>query len=305
MPAAARLRRLLATALLVLLTALTVAGCGRADADRVAQDVKREARNRADDLRQRAEAARRQAERRVDRIRARIEEVLGQIRAAVPRAQHTSPRVQARGRTGTTTIDAFLTDVLQSVDDYWTKTFRANGLPAPSVRYDWIPPGGRQLTGCGAVADDNAAFYCPSDDTIYVAQRFAADLYNGVLRNLPGERTGQGHAAGDFGVAYVVAHEYAHNIQDELGLFRLGRDNASKPFELQADCMAGTWGASVYAAGRVDQSDIQEAVDTALAVGDFDYSSANHHGTPAERRDAWLTGFRQADPGACSRYVPA
>jgi predicted metalloprotease len=68
--------------------------------------------------------------------------------------------------------------------------------------------------------------------------------------------------------------------------------------------MAGTWGSAVFAAGRVDRQDIQEAIDTALAVGDFDVSSANHHGTPAERRDAWLTGFRSGDPSACRRFVP-
>jgi hypothetical protein len=45
-------------------------------------------------------------------------------------------------------------------------------------------------------------------------------------------------------------------------------------------------------------------VSTALAVGDFEYGNANHHGTPEERRAAWLNGFRSGDPSACSRYVP-
>jgi len=159
------------------------------------------------------------------------------------------------------------------------------------------------LTGCGAPADDNAAFYCPADDTIYIAQRFATDLYHGVLRGLPGESSG-GRAAGDFGVAYIVAHEYAHNLQHELGLFSLARSNSSKPFELQADCLAGAWGSSVYAAGRLHPGDIEEALGTALAVGDFDVSSANHHGTPEERRTAWLDGFEAAEPSRCARYVP-
>ena len=173
------------------------------------------------------------------------------------------------------------------------------------MRYSWVPPGGRRPTACGAVARDDAAFYCPTDDTIYVAQRFAADLYEGVLRGLPGERAGYGRAAGDFGVAYVVAHEYAHNLQHELGLFSLGQGNSSKPIELQADCMAGSWGNSVYAEGRLEPGDIEEAVSTALAVGDFDVSDRNHHGRPEERRDAWLTGFESGDPSVCSRYAPS
>jgi predicted metalloprotease len=288
-------RRLILALLTLLL--LVVPACGADDAEELADRAREEARQRSDEIREDLEA-------RADRLRRRIEEALGDLERAVPRAERTSPKVQARGRTGTTTIDAFLTDVITSVDTYWTRTMRASGLPEPRVRYVWVPPGGRRLTRCGAVAGDDAAFYCPADDTIYVAQRFATDLYNGVIRGLPGERSG-GRAAGDFGVAYVVAHEYAHNLQHELGLFSLGRGNSSKPIELQADCMAGSWGNSVYAEGGLEPGDVEEAVSTALAVGDFDVSGRNHHGTPQERRDAWLTGFRSGDPSVCSRFAPS
>ena len=289
-----------ARSILVLAVLLSVlaGGCGSENAEDLADRARVEARERADKLRT-------SLEERTDRLRRRIEEALGDLERAVPRAERTSPEVQARGRTGTTTIDAFLTDILGSVDAYWTRTLRASGMPEPAVRYVWIPPGRRVWTGCGATAGDDAAFYCPVDDTIYVAQRFAADLYRGALRGLPGERAGFGRATGDFGVAYVVAHEYAHNLQHELGLFSLGGANSSEPIELQADCMAGSWGASVYAEGRLQPGDIEEAVGTALAVGDFDVSSRNHHGTPEERRDAWLTGFESDDPSVCSRFAPA
>ncbi len=69
--------------------------------------------------------------------------------------------------------------------------------------------------------------------------------------------------------------------------------------------MAGSWGNSVYAEGRLEPGDVEEAVSTALAVGDFDVSNRNHHGTPEERRQAWLTGFESGDPSVCSRYAPA
>ena len=46
-------------------------------------------------------------------------------------------------------------------------------------------------------------------------------------------------------------------------------------------------------------------MSTALAVGDFEFASAGHHGTPEQRRDAWLLGFRTGEPSECSRYVPA
>ena len=78
-----------------------------------------------------------------------------------------------------------------------------------------------------------------------------------------------------------------------------------EPIELRADCMAGSWGASVYAEGRLQPGDIEEAVGTALAVRDFDVSSRNLHGTPQERREAWLAGFESDDPSVCARYAPS
>jgi uncharacterized protein len=61
----------------------------------------------------------------------------------------------------------------------------------------------------------------------------------------------------------------------------------------------------VYAEGKLQPGDIEEAVGTALAVGDFDRRSPGHHGTPEERRAAGLNGFESADPSACAQYVPA
>jgi predicted metalloprotease len=198
-------------------------------------------------------------------------------------------------------IAPFLDGVLASVDTYWHETLAADGRPAPSVRHAWVAPGGRVDTACGVQAADDAAFYCPPGDTIYVGQAFADALYHGVLRGLPGERAGFGRAAGDFAVAYVVAHEYAHNVQQESGILA-GRTRAL-PVELNADCLAGTWARWDYGQGKLDPTDIQEALDTALAVGDFDFLSPQHHGTPQERRDALLTGLRSGSPPACDRYL--
>jgi predicted metalloprotease len=78
-----------------------------------------------------------------------------------------------------------------------------------------------------------------------------------------------------------------------------------KPFELQADCLAGAWGNSVYEQGLLQPGDVEEAINTALAVGDFDVGNQQHHGRPEERREAWLLGFEGGNPSACDRYVPA
>jgi uncharacterized protein len=292
--------------ILVLATLAALPGCGGGDGggalgDRVRTQVEQVRR----DVEQRIERAQREFQQRRDRFGKHIREVLAQFQKAFERPEQTSPTVQSRGRTGPQSIDAFLTDLLRDIDGYWTRTLRAANLPEPRIRYDWIAPGGSALTGCGQAAGDTAAFYCPTDDTIYVAQRFAADLYRGVARGLPGEQAGYGHAAGDFAVAYVLAHEYGHNIQQELGIFDNRVTPSAEPYELQADCFAGTWAYSVYAAGHLQPGDLQEAVNTALAVGDFDLGNAQHHGTPTQRRDALLTGFRSGDPSVCSRYLPA
>jgi predicted metalloprotease len=94
-------------------------------------------------------------------------------------------------------------------------------------------------------------------------------------------------------------------VQFELGFYELLRpSDGVKAFELQADCMAGLWGNAVYQEGRYDAQDVEQAISTAQAVGDFDFGTAQHHGTPDERRAAWLDGFRTGDPARCRAYVP-
>jgi predicted metalloprotease len=198
-------------------------------------------------------------------------------------------------------IAPYLDQELASVDTYWHETFAAEGRPAPAVGHVWVVPGGRVATACGVQAADDAAFYCPPDDTIYIGQAFARSIYDGVAQGLPGQKAGYGRAAGDFAVAYVVAHEYAHNVQQEKGL--LARRTRALPTELNADCLAGTWARWDYGKGQITQADVQEALDAAMAVGDFDYLNPNHHGTPRERRDALQTGLDSGSPSACDRYL--
>ena len=300
--AAARSLRLI---LLVLLWGLVLSGCGNEDVDR----LKEQSRERTEELRERGKERYRElrarAEKLSERVAARVNEVLDELERAVPEAGAGTRAPAAGPQTESGTIDAYLTEVLGSVDAYWTKTLRASGREEPRVSYNWIPQGRRARTACGALADDRAAFYCPADDTIYIGQVLAAELYQGLNEDFPGQRAGYGKAVGDFGVAYVVSHEYAHNLQNEFGTFGdASRRGSSKPFELQADCMAGLWGNSVYRAGKLKPGDIEEAMNTALASGDFDYSDQNHHGTPNERRDAWVSGFDTGNPADCTRFVP-
>src|SRR4051794_23024322 len=204
--------------------------------------------------------------------------------------------------------EQFLTAVTKDVDAYWTKTFKASGLPEPKVSYAWIPAGQTASSACGdedGALGDDAAAYCAGDDTIYISEKFATDIYNGALdQALPGSSQGYGRTVGDFAVAYMVAHEYGHQIQDELGLFDTnGGQLPAMAFELQADCYAGTWANSASRENRLEDGDVQEALDAALAVGDFDTANPSHHGTPEQREAAWNQGFRSGDPSSCSTYL--
>jgi uncharacterized protein len=205
-------------------------------------------------------------------------------------------------------MEQFLTAVTQDVDVYWTKVFKQSGLPEPRVSYQWIPAGQTAASACGDESGglgDGAAAYCPGDDTIYISQKFATDIYNGALDEaLPGSSQGYGRTIGDFSVAYIVAHEYAHQVQDELGVFTNGQ-LPTMAFELQADCYAGTWAKSANQENRLEDGDVQEALDAALAVGDFDTGAPGHHGTPEQRAEAWRSGFESGDASTCSQYLDA
>jgi uncharacterized protein len=288
--------RRIATLLSLLALAVAAAGCGQDDAQRLADD----AQARAEELRDDARQLRSRADRLRERLAKRVRDTLDRLEKSIPSA---GPGTQAPRR-GDASLEAFLTETIRSVDAYWTTTLVASGLDEPRVGYRWLAPGDRVLTGCRHVADDDAALYCPVDDTIYVAQAFAAGVLRGIRDDFPGQQAGQGRAIGDFGVAYIVAHEYGHNIQEELGYLSSGRRLAPKTFELQADCFAGAWGNSVYRAGKLKPGDVEEALSTAKAVGDFERLSPRHHGTPDERREAWLRGYEGGDPSACRDYVP-
>jgi uncharacterized protein len=191
------------------------------------------------------------------------------------------------------TMGQYLTRVLNRVDAYWTQQFEASGLQDPYVRYDWLTPGQSVDTGCGDTTDDDTAEYCSVDDTIYISTQFAYNFWKGIL-------TGRAPCQckpGDFGVAYVVAHEYGHNVQAELGIQSHG--STVSQLELQADCFAGVFANSEYWTGEVEGNDVQKAVGSADLVGDYDDLAPSHHGHPAERIAAWKTGYNSGDPDQC------
>lgn len=211
------------------------------------------------------------------------------------------------------TFDQFLTYIIKDVDKYWSGVWRTANLTEPQVTYDWLAPGETVAMACtdGAtgqmVAGDSTAAYCPADDTIRVSEVVAQSVWDGQLKANTDPETG--HQAGDFSVAYVVAHEYAHNLQAELGLI----PSAAHPngggypvykTELHADCWAGVWANSAYYEGLLEAGDVEEAFRTTADVGDYDFTDAGgHHGTPAQRVKAFMDGYNSGVPRNCDPYL--
>lgn len=276
------LRARVLMALLVAVT-LSLASCGAVD------DAKKKVREGVAAARKEATKLEKKANELRAQVETRVNQVLARIKRAVPRADENTPVPTLRAAQNS--FELFGASVMRSLGQYWTTTFRAADLAPPKVKYRFIRPRGRASNGCGAPADDQSAFYCSADDTIYFGEGIGADITDNI---------------GDFGVAYAIAHEYGHDVQQELGWFSSGRRLTTvAPFELQADCLAGTWAFSVYQRGKVNDADVSQAVNTAYAVGDFDFTNPQHHGTPKQRARAFITGYQSGNPSDCRRFVPA
>jgi uncharacterized protein len=141
------------------------------------------------------------------------------------------------------------------------------------------------VTACGrAEPDEEAAFYCVIDEKIYYSAEFRSLIEQQI---------------GDFAWVIVVAHEWGHHIQAQLG-FDLGivpdssRTPPSIEFEQQADCLAGAYAIDAERGGWLDAGDIDEALNITDLSGDPPGTAWNDpraHGTGDERIDAFLRGY--------------
>jgi len=212
------------------------------------------------------------------------------------------------GVTCDTDTAKLLCDVTTDVQDFWTNE-APSALDVQYQRTQTVFFNDATQTGCGPASSQTGPFYCPADQLVY----FDLDFLNQLQ-----SRFGAG---GDFATAYITAHEYGHHIQNLIGLSRrvseLSQQHPSQAnqlsirLELQADCFAGVWGASVQ--DQLDQGDLEEGVRAAAAVGDdriqlatqgrTDPESWNHGSS--EDRVAWLRrGFESGNPNACDTFAP-
>jgi len=200
-----------------------------------------------------------------------------------------------------------LVRILGSTEEVWGELFRRSGVtyrPTTLVAYK-----GGTNTGCGTGQAAMGPFYCPTDGNIYVDPVF----FNELARRF--------QAPGDFPIAYVIAHEVGHHIQNlegtleraqqaQQGVGTTAGNQIQVGVELQADCYAGVWAANARdAQGSIlEPGDIEEGMRAAEAIGDDTLQRQAQgtvvpesftHGSSAQRMEALRRGMTTGNPAAC------
>ena len=159
-------------------------------------------------------------------------------------------------------------------------------------------------SGCGFASAATGPFYCPLDSKVYIDLSFY-DLLSSRFS-----------ASGDFAMAYVVAHEVGHHVQNLLGtsdkvhqarrqLNEREGNKLSVALELQADFYAGVWAHHTQRNEQIlEDGDIEEALRAANAIGDdklqqqsqgYVVPDAFTHGTSAQRMYWFKKGYETGD----------
>lgn len=198
--------------------------------------------------------------------------------------------------------EKFVSVVLADTEDVWHKLFADMGkqYQEPKLRLF----NGAVESACGYAGAASGPFYCPTDSKVYIDLTFYDELK---------ERF---NAPGDFAMAYVVAHEVGHHVQNLLGIsekVQRARANGNEResnalsvrLELQADFFAGVWAHYDQKMKNIlEKGDIEEALNAANAIGDDKLQEeaqgrvvpdAFTHGTSEQRMYWFKKGFDTGD----------
>jgi predicted metalloprotease len=190
----------------------------------------------------------------------------------------------------------FVSVVLADTEDVWNKLFSEMGGTYREPKLVLFRGGVK--SACGFAEEVTGPFYCSADEKVYIDLTYLEELQ---------QRLG---AQGDFAVAYILAHEVGHHVQNLLGKMEkrdeMRASGSSEEeinemtvrVELQADFLAGVW---VHHAQKMqnilEEGDLGEALNAAAAVGDdriqmktrgYVVPDSFTHGTSEQRRK-WLS----------------
>lgn len=189
-------------------------------------------------------------------------------------------------------LEPFLYEVGTDLDRKWARSFAVagSGYISPNLTVFGEPT--IRIDGCGGIAElSRGPFYCPESYTIYFPANWVEPDTGRVLEEY-----------GDFAVALVMAHEFSHHVQNLLGILQ---STYSIQYELQADCLAGTWATTIYYEGRLEEGDVEEAINLLANIGDLPgtpRTDPQAHGTYQERIDWFWHGYQTGDPHQCVTY---
>jgi predicted metalloprotease len=214
----------------------------------------------------------------------------------------TSGQSQYEPAAGEEELFQFVQVVMADTEDVWRKLFSQQGA---TYKEPTLIVFNRSVqSACGAASSATGPFYCPADQSAYIDLGFYEDL---------SRRFG---APGDFAMAYVIAHEIGHHIQNLMGtsakmqqargrLSQADYNQLSVQLELQADFYVGVWAHHAQKMNDIlEKGDIEEALSAASSIGDDKIQKQTQgyvtpesftHGT-SEQRGRWFRkGFTTGD----------
>ena len=201
--------------------------------------------------------------------------------------------------------EVFTGKVVGSNNELWKGIFATQSKeyaePKLVLFRDYTP------SACGGASAAVGPHYCPYDQTIYMDERFFAQL-----KQLGGD-------TGDVAQAYVISHEVGHHVQNQLGsLESVTAAQQTNPeeanalsvrLELQADCYAGLWMNSLSRTDVLEPNEIKEALSAAAAVGDDRVQETSGgrvnpenwtHGSSADRVKWFNRGYESGQVSRCN-----
>ncbi|MGQ0625625.1 MAG: neutral zinc metallopeptidase [Sporichthyaceae bacterium] len=221
--------------------------------------------------------------------------VMGALGISVVTVALLAPLATPAGPAGAATVTTysqhrdFQDAVVEDVNAFWARELRRNDAKYRRPLVRTIDRGRYSQTKCGKVIADPAeanfrdmspAFYCRLDRSMNVS---AGWMFRAMQKPF-----------GEGGVALVIAHEFAHHVQNTLGTLR----GQSRALELAADCLAGVWMGSVAGDGLINRGDLREARAALRSLGDQGTTSVSH-GRASQRVKAFSAGVAHGEANRC------